>query len=115
MTGCNIRQWRTYGLLPPPERRGRVGIYTQDHVSRINRVKELRAQGFPLDLIRRVLNAPGMDVEDVDVEGDVRHLASGTLAPFANAERLTMSEQDLEARLGDGVAGPLQDAGLAER
>ena len=46
MTGRNIRQWQTYGLLPPPERRGRVGIYTEDHLARINRIKELRATGF---------------------------------------------------------------------
>lgn len=110
MTGRNIRQWQTYGLLPPPERRGRVGIYTQDHVSRIARIKELRAQGFPLDLIRRVLETP-----DMEVEADVRHLAAGALAPFADSERLTLSERELEARLGDGVARPLQGAGLAER
>ena len=30
MTARNIREWQTNGLLPPPERRGRVGIYTDD-------------------------------------------------------------------------------------
>jgi DNA-binding transcriptional MerR regulator len=109
MTGRNIRQWQTYGLIPPPERRGRVGIYTEDHLARINRIKELRGQGFPLDLIRRVLETPGMDVE-----ADVRHLAAGALAPFAGAERVRLSRAELEARLGDGVVGYLQEAGLAD-
>ena len=112
MTGRNIRQWQTYGLLPPPQRRGRVGIYTEDHLARINRIKELRAQGFPLDLIRRVLDTPGLDA--AAVEADVRHLAAGALAPFAGAERVALSRPELDRRLGDGVAGPLQDAGIAE-
>jgi DNA-binding transcriptional MerR regulator len=112
MTARNIRQWQTYGLLPPPDRRGRVGIYTDDHLARINRIKELRAQGFPLDLIRRVLETPGMDEEAV--EADLRHLAAGALAPFASSERVALSPRELDMRLGDGVAGPLQDAGIAE-
>src|ERR1700758_889092 len=109
MTARNIRQWQTDGLIPPPDRRGRVGIYTEDHVARIRRIKELRGQGFPLDLIRRVLDTPG-----IAAEADVRHLAAGTLAPFAGAERLRLSGAELDARLGDGVLGHLQEAGLAE-
>jgi DNA-binding transcriptional MerR regulator len=112
MTGRNIRQWQTDGLLPPPHRRGRVGVYGEDHLARINRIKELRVQGFPLDLIRRVLDAPGLDAEAV--EADVRHLAAGALAPFAGAERVVLTSRELDRRLGDGVAGPLQDAGIAE-
>lgn len=109
MTGRNIRQWQTDGLIPPPERRGRVGIYTEDHLARINRIKELRGQGFPLDLIRRVLATPGMGAA-----ADVRHLASGALAPFASSERVRLSGAELDARLGDGIVGHLQEAGLAE-
>src|ERR1700758_2551072 len=109
MTARNIRQWQTDGLIPPPERRGRVGVYTEDHLARINRIKELRAQGFPLDLIRRVLETPGMNVE-----ADVRHLTSGALAPFASAERVRLSGTELDTRLGDGVVGHLQEVGLAE-
>lgn len=26
MTARNIREWQTLGLVPPPEKRGRVGI-----------------------------------------------------------------------------------------
>jgi DNA-binding transcriptional MerR regulator len=109
MTARNIRQWQTDGLIPPPERRGRVGVYSEDHVARIRRVKELRGQGFPLDLIRRVLDTPG-----VAAEADVRHLAAGALAPFAGAERVKLKGAELAARLGDGVLGHLQEAGLAE-
>src|ERR1700676_4137922 len=81
MTGQNTPQLHTYRLLPPPERRGRVGIYTEDHLARINRIKELRAKGFPLDLIRRLPESPGMDAE-----AGMRHLAAGALAPFASAD-----------------------------
>ena len=58
MTARNIREWQSMGVLPPPERRGRVGIYTDDHMARIERIKSLRAEGFPLDVIRRMLGTP---------------------------------------------------------
>jgi hypothetical protein len=50
----------------------------------------------------------------MDVEADVRHLAAGALAPFAGAERVKLSGPELAAKLGDGVVGHLQEAGLAE-
>ena len=51
MSSRNIREWQRQGLLPPPTRRGRVGIYSDEHVARIRRVQQLHADGFPLDLI----------------------------------------------------------------
>ena len=55
MTVRNLREWRTLGLLPPAEIRGRVGYYDESVVERIEGVKQLQAEGFPLDLIRRML------------------------------------------------------------
>ena len=69
MTARNIREWQTNGLLPPPERRGRVGIYTDDHTSRIERIKVLRAEGFPLDIIRRMLDRAPESAPDLELAG----------------------------------------------
>lgn len=63
MTARNIREWQTLGLVPPPEKRGRVGIYSDEHIAIINHVKNLKSQGFPLDVIRRVIDS-GSGSED---------------------------------------------------
>lgn len=55
MSVRNLREWQGLGLLEPPKRRGRVGYYSPAHVERIERIRALRADGFSLDLIRRIL------------------------------------------------------------
>ena len=57
MTVRNLREWRTLGLLPKAEMRGRVGYYDEAVVERIARVKQLHAEGFTLELIARLLDA----------------------------------------------------------
>jgi DNA-binding transcriptional MerR regulator len=59
MTVRNLREWRALGLVPPAEMRGRVGYYDVALVGRIERIRRLQAEGFPLDLIRRLLEASG--------------------------------------------------------
>ena len=76
MSVRNIREYQRLGLLAPPARRGRVGYYDDAHVARIERVRELRGEGFPLDLIRRILDAPG------DAAPDVAALAAVVAQPF---------------------------------
>jgi DNA-binding transcriptional MerR regulator len=56
MTARNIREYQALGLLPPPTKRGRTGYYNAGHIARAGRIRELKAEGFPLDLIRRVLD-----------------------------------------------------------
>lgn len=55
MTVRNIRAHQSRGLLPAPELRGRTGFYGAEHVARIELIKELQADGFSLELIRRLL------------------------------------------------------------
>jgi DNA-binding transcriptional MerR regulator len=106
MSSRNIREWQRQGLLPPPTRRGRVGIYSDDHVARIRRVQQLHAQGFPLDLIRRMIDT------GIGDESDIRHLAAEVLAPFSTAGPTTVSRAELDSRLGVGAAAQLAKLGL---
>lgn len=55
MTVRNIRAHQARGLLPPPEVRGRTGYYGADHQARIELIRELQADGYNLDLIRKLL------------------------------------------------------------
>jgi DNA-binding transcriptional MerR regulator len=106
MTSRNIREWQRQGLLPPPARRGRVGIYTDEHVARIKRVQQLHSEGFPLDLIRRMIDT------GTGSESDIRHLAAEVLAPFSTAGPTTVSRAELDNRLGAGAAAHLAKLGL---
>lgn len=106
MSSRNIREWQRQGLLPPPTRRGRVGIYSDEHVARIRRVQQLHSDGFPLDLIRRMIDT------GIGNESDIRHLAAEVLAPFSTAGPTSVSRAELESRLGAGAAAQLAKLGL---
>ena len=45
MTVRNIRAHQSRGLVPPPEVRGRTGYYGDEHLARIELIKELQADG----------------------------------------------------------------------
>src|SRR5919206_793252 len=64
MTVRNLRAHQSRGLLPPPAVRGRTGYYGPEHVARVELIKELQADGFNLEAIRRLLeNAGGSTAE----------------------------------------------------
>lgn len=45
-TTRNVRAYRERGLLPPPEKRGRVGIYDDVHLARLRLIDLLLQRGF---------------------------------------------------------------------
>ena len=92
MTVRNLREWKTLGLLPPAEMRGRVGYYQPEVVDRVERIKKLHAEGFTLELIARML----------DAGGDVMRLAETLRAPVRASTDQRMAE----------IAGSLQELGL---
>jgi DNA-binding transcriptional MerR regulator len=50
-----VREYQTLGLLPPPEKRGRIGIYRTAHVQRLQLIGRLQARGYSLAGIRDLL------------------------------------------------------------
>jgi DNA-binding transcriptional MerR regulator len=62
-----IREYQTMGLLPPPERRGRVGIYRAAHVHRLELIGRLQDRGYSLAGIRDLLTSwhEGHELADV--------------------------------------------------
>jgi DNA-binding transcriptional MerR regulator len=108
MTARNIREWQTNGLLPPPQRRGRIGIYGDDHISHIERIKSLRAQGFPLDIIRRVLDQSGESAPEV------RRMASELLSPANLTRSVEVKRVDLVRQFGATAERYFTDCGLVD-
>jgi ABC-type multidrug transport system ATPase subunit/DNA-binding transcriptional MerR regulator len=104
MTARNIRAHQSRGLLPPPEVRGRTGYYGPDHVVRIELIKELQAEGFSLDLIRRLLEtASGSGSE-------VLRFTRALREPFGSEEPEVMDAVDLANRFNSTDAQLLQRA-----
>jgi DNA-binding transcriptional MerR regulator len=81
MTVRNIRAHQSRGLLPPPEVRGRTGYYGPDHVARIELIKEMQAEGFNLELIRRLV-----DTAARGSEGQLLRFTRGLREPFGDEQ-----------------------------
>ena len=62
-----IREYQTLGVLPPPERRGRVGVYRSGHLHRLELIGRLQRRGYSLAGIRDLLASwsDGGDLGDV--------------------------------------------------
>lgn len=52
-----IREYRTLGVMPAPERRGRVGVYGEPHRERLAVIGRLQSRGYSLAGIRDLLDA----------------------------------------------------------
>lgn len=53
----NIRAYQDRGLIPPPERRGRVGVYNELHLSRLRIIDQMLGRGYTLSSIGEMLEA----------------------------------------------------------
>jgi len=65
MTVRNLRAHQSRGLLPPPDVRGRTGFYGPEHLTRVELIRELQAEGFNLEAIRRLLDSAGGSTDEV--------------------------------------------------
>lgn len=62
-----IREYQAEGLVPSPERRGRVGIYRASHLARLQLIGRLQSRGYSLAAIRDLLRSwsDGADLGEV--------------------------------------------------
>jgi DNA-binding transcriptional MerR regulator len=96
MTVRNIRAHQSRGLLPPPQVRGRTGYYGPEHVARIELIRELQADGFKLESIRRLLEGAGGSSEEV------LRFTRALRAPFEDEQSQIVSGEELAERWGVG-------------
>src|SRR5712691_2854644 len=90
MTVRNIRAHQSRGLVPPPEVRGRTGYYGDEHRARIELIKELQADGFNLEAIRRLLEGAGGS------SSEVLNFSRALRAPFEDEEPEILDVGDME-------------------
>ena len=82
-TGTSVDTLRYYqgrGLLPAPARRGRIALYGQQHVDRVERIRALQAKGLSLAAIGRLLSGE-LDPRDEPLLAAVAGAGAGRTGP----------------------------------
>lgn len=92
-----IRLYQHRGLLPPPERRGRVGYYDDTHLARLRLIGELSERGFSLAAINELVEEWQHGRTLTDVLG-LEATAAATLQP---PPMLRLAPADLAGRFDD--------------
>lgn len=84
----NIRSYRDHGLLPAPERRGRLALYDDSHLDRLLLISKLIQRGYTLANIGELLSGQARGVDVAELLG----VEAALLEP-------------LPSRPGDGLTG----------
>ena len=58
-----VRYYQARGLLPQPDKEGRVAWYREEHADRIRQIRTLQRQGLTLAAIRRVVDGELMSLD----------------------------------------------------
>src|SRR3954447_10887523 len=107
MTVRNLRAHQSRGLLPPPDVRGRTGYYGPEHIARVELIKELQADGFNLEAIRRLIeNARGSTQ-------DVLRFTRTARAAFDDEEPEVSTLADLARQWGDAGSPELLERAVS--
>ncbi|MDE1181765.1 MerR family transcriptional regulator [Paraburkholderia sp.] len=111
----NVRAYQDRGLLAPPEKRGRVGVYNDTHVSRLKLINHLLARGYTLSNIQDLIKA-------VDEGHDLRSILGLETAiggRWSRERPKKLSVLELLHMFGDKASpsalGKAVDLGLLER
>jgi DNA-binding transcriptional MerR regulator len=100
-TTRNVRVYQDRGLLPPPQRKGRLGLYGPDHLIRLQLVLRMLGRGYPLAAIRELVQA----WESQCGLGDVLGLEGAMIAPYLKDAPVRVSRDAARDMLGgDDVA-----------
>ncbi|MBD0862801.1 MerR family transcriptional regulator [Gordonia sp. zg691] len=97
-TTRNVRAYRERGLLPPPDKRGRVGIYTDAHLARLRLIDILLQRGYTTSHIADFIEGWESGKNLTEVLG----LQQAVTEPWSSSdEGTTVSVSDARAMLDD--------------
>ena len=104
-----VRYYQKQGLIPSPEREGRVAWYGDEHLELIGRIKDLQRKGFTLAVIRRFV-AGELDPTDealaVAMAGQQEDEDEEFLTMDELAERSGVPEALIESVAKEGLLVP---------
>lgn len=94
-----LQSYRNKGLLPPPRRQGRIALYSDDHVARLDLIADLIARGYSLNAASEVLAGLGRGDRIRDLLG-----LDDTIEDLPAADRFVTIRQ-LAAGIGEDAEG----------
>lgn len=102
----NVRAYQDRGLLHPPRRTGRAGLYSAGHLARLRLIGSLLERGYTLANIAELLEAweRGQDV------GAVLGLETALVSPASAARGEVVDAGALAEAFGPDAAGLVGDA-----
>jgi DNA-binding transcriptional MerR regulator len=92
----NIRAYQDRGVLPPPTLRGRKGIYSNQHLSRLRLIANLLDRGYTLSSIRELLNAVEQGIGINEILG----METAINSPWSREEPTTIGMAELTQMFG---------------
>ena len=99
--GVSVRTVRFYaakGMLPPPHLKGRLGLYDDVHLARLELVRDLQAKGFTLAAIETYLARVSDDATAEDIA-----VFRALLSPWVADEPARLTRAELEEAAGRPV------------
>lgn len=115
-----IRYYTQEGLLPPPVLKGRLGLYADEHIRKLELIKKLQKQTYlPLSVIREIVNNPQKTKlldENIKLKEEVfaalgYQLTSIKLSIRELANRVGLSLKQIKKIEEMGLIGPEHVAG----
>lgn len=111
VTVRNIRAYQERGLLPAPERRGRVALFDDAHLSRLRIITSMLERGYSAAHITEMLSAWEQGKDLADVIG----LEGALVSPRVGDDPVAVSRDEARELSGGEVEmALLADAGLLE-
>ncbi|MFC4947889.1 MerR family transcriptional regulator [Pseudonocardia sp. GCM10023141] len=110
-TTRNVRAYQERGLLPPPRRAGRVGIYTEIHLARLRLITSLHERGYTSAQIAELIAGWEQGRNLADVLG----LETALNSPWTDEIPSYMPTADVEAFIAAAVADPEQESAVFDR
>lgn len=108
----NVRVYQDRGLLRPPHRKGRLGLYGPEHLHRLQLVLRMLRRGYPLAVIRELVEAWEAQ-RDI---GSVLGLEEALTAPYQAEEPRRYTAAAFRELLGgdDVTVARAVETGLAD-
>lgn len=93
----NLRAYQDRGLLPPPRREGRVGIYSDAHLARLRLIGQLLERGYTLANIGELIEG----LERGHEIGDLLGLGEALTGPWSDEVPDYVTPEELLAMFGE--------------
>ncbi len=93
----NVRAYQDRGLLSPPRREGRIGLYSEAHLARLRLIGQLLERGYTLANIGELIEA----LERGHEVGDLVGLGEALTGPWSNEVPTFVTPQELLEMFGD--------------